>query len=330
MEKQKSNANKFRYQLTRFLAVAAALVFVVGGTVLTRDDLRPKLTVQVPAQGSYDNAGDYGMSGDVMPKMYASRAAGDAAMYETAEYDADDYAPNELVENVETPAAKIIRTASLTISTRAYEEALAQLKENCKACGGWISDISETTTGTGLRRANLTLRVPSEQLDAYLEGTGAAGRITNRSETSTDVTDQYYDTKTRLATQQALLTRLQALITDAASLSELLELENQMANTQYKIDQLTGSLQSTDQRVNYATVTIALREESAAEQITQTEVTLGERIMSALTTGWSAFVGFGEDILVFLTASLPFLALVAAAVIVIRILRKRSKKNEQK
>ena len=46
------------------------------------------------------------------------------------------------------------------------------------------------------------------------------------------------DTETRLATQRALMARLQSLVTEAASLTELLELESQIADTQYTIDRL--------------------------------------------------------------------------------------------
>ena len=85
-----------------------------------------------------------------------------------------------------------------------------------------------------------------EQLDDYFSGTSGLGRVISREESATDVTESYYDTQARLETQQALMARLQALVTDAADLSDLLTLESQIAETQYQIDRLQSSLNSTD------------------------------------------------------------------------------------
>lgn len=343
MEEKKPN--HFRRQLTRFLSVAAAAVFVIGGTALTRDDLAPRRqTTYKSAQTEYASFNPVDTSSnDSLSWASGSTRSSSASMNSMAMNSMAMASYDNVVEEMaemaydaaEAPAeeaaapAKIIRTASLTIATRDYETSLNQLKDSCKAMGGWISYASENTS-SGLRRASLTLRIPSAKLDEYLSQTGEAGRVTSRNETSNDVTDSYYDTKTRLATQQALLERLQSLITNAASLTEVLELENQIASTQYQIDRLSGSLISTDKKVDYATVDITLREEKAADVVVQTDLSLGQRLMSALETGWTTFASFCEDMVVFVVAALPFIALVVVAIVVIRVLVKRRKKNADK
>ena len=146
--------------------------------------------------------------------------------------------------------------------------------------------------------------------------------MTRREESADDVTESYYDTKARLETQQALMARLQALVTDAADLSDLLALESQIADTQYQIDSLQARLNSTDRQVDYATVNVSLKEELPSDSITDVEMTLGQRIGHALTTGWEIFTSFLGDTAVFLVAALPFLALLAMAWIIIRLVRR--------
>ena len=51
-------------------------------------------------------------------------------------------------------------------------------------------------------------------------------------------------------------------------------------------------------------------------------MTLGQRIGHALTTGWENFTSFLGDTAVFLVAALPFLALLAMAWIIIRLVRR--------
>ena len=330
-----------RKAFTRFLSIAAALVFVVGGTLLTRDSMEDSARLSKEYQalveenntlagtamtanefkaalGSYDALN--GAAPDAGATMMLTRTAmPEAAEEEAVAFDSDIPAAEE---------KKIIRTARLTIYTQTFDTSLENLRALCEADGGWIESSSESTNSrTSLRTANLTLRLPQEALDGYLAGADQLGRITSRSETATDVTASYQDTQTRLATQVALMDRLQALITESGDLSDLLALEAQIADTQYQIDALTTSLNRTDRQAAYSTVTVSLYEETAPA-ITDTTVSLGERISAALRMGWEAFTDFCQDMLVFVIAALPFIAIVVVLVIALAIIRKvrRNKK----
>lgn len=313
----------------RALSVAAALVFVLGGTILTRDSLSPRVAAQQNSTGSiygsayddavYEEASYDAGTGDVMMLTSGATSSENVAYSRSAKIAADMTAASAATEQ------KISRSASLTIGTQAYDESLAALRTLCEENGGWVSYSSESVTSGGSRRAYLTLRIPSDQLDAYLEGSGALGRVTSRDESATDLTDSYYDVKSRLETQQALMTRLQALVTDAASLSDLLALESQIAETQYNIDSLQSNLNNTDQQVDYAFVSITLKEETSAADISDSEKSLVSRIAGALETGLSVFVDFAEDVVVFLAAALPFIAIVVVVWLIARIIRKRRK-----
>lgn len=334
-----------RKAFTRFLSIAAALVFVVGGTLLTRDSMEDSARLSKEYQalveendslairamtanefkaelGSYDAL--YGTAATSAPAAGATMMLTRSAMPEAAEEEAVAF-------DSDVPAAeekKIIRTARLTIYTQTFDTSLENLRALCEADGGWIESSSESTNSrTSLRTANLTLRLPQEALDGYLAGADQLGRITSRSETATDVTASYQDTQTRLATQVALMDRLQALITESGDLSDLLALEAQIADTQYQIDALTTSLNRTDRQAAYSTVTVSLYEETAPA-ITDTTVSLSERISAALRMGWEAFTDFCQDMLVFVIAALPFIAIVVVLVIALAIIRKvrRNKK----
>ena len=315
-----------RRQWTRLLSAAAAVVFVLGGTLLTRDALSPRSAAPEDlAGGALYSA--YDDNGGGSPKLMARNAAYD----EGADYITyTDEAPAEVsgVEDAAATEQKIIRTVSLTLGTQSYEQSLDSLRSQCEATGGWVSYSSESVMSSGLRRAYLTLRIPADQLDDYLSGTSGLGRVISREESATDVTESYYDTQARLETQQALMARLQALVTDAADLSDLLALESQIADTQYQIDRLQSSLNSTDRQVSYATVDVTLREETASSDITDGEKSLGQRILSALETGLEAFLDFLSDMAVFLAAALPFILMVAVVWIVVKLIRRAIKRRK--
>lgn len=297
---------------TRILSTAAALVFVVGGTLLTKDSLSP--ATGTSPQSSYAETASYDYGTAV---GYSLRSAS-GADYDDATVVVSAPMTKEAAEQEQ----KIIRTASLTINTQSFEESLAALKQLCLDKGGWIAYEYESDSSTR-RSASLTLRIPSAELDSFLAGAGDTGRITSRSESADDVTESYYDTKARLETQQALMERLQALITDAADLSDLLALESQIADTQYQIDRLQASLNSTDRQVNYATVDVNLREDVPADSLTDPARSLTQRLLDGITTGLNACASFLGDMLVFLAAALPFIGIAGVIVIAVIIIRKR-------
>ena len=340
VEEDQMEKKTTRKSFTRFLSIAAAMVFVVGGTLLTRDELSsdalnmksaPQENGAAMYRRAYANSSTSLDDLDLGDSYFDGYAVEEAA---EAEFTMDAGAPMMMMAkgvtttSTSVPAQadkKIIRTASLTIATQTFEDSLNALKSACEGQGGWIESSSENVNSyTGLRTAYLTLRVPQDGLDAYLDSADGLGRITSKSESAQDVTASYQDTRTRLDTQLALMERLQALITESGDLSDLLALESQIADTQYQIDSLQSSLNRTDRQVSYSTVDVTLKEEKVAE-LTDTRVSFGERIVSAVTVGFEAFVEFLQDMVVFLIAALPFIAVVVIAVIVIKIIRKRRK-----
>lgn len=297
----------------RMLSTAAALVFVLVGALYAKDEMNaglraPRTEAHENSSLSFDSAG-YSLG--AAPRNASFTAYDEAVEEESA-----------------AESKKIIRTASLTIQTPAFEESLQQVRTMCEDAGGWISYLSESSGGSR-RTASMTMRVPSAQLDLFLEGLGGAGRITRRDESADDVTESYQDTQARLDTQLALMERLKALVNTAGDLSDLLALESQMADTQYQIDRLQSSLNATDRQVDYATVDLSIREELPSDTFTETERTLTQRLWDALQVGAASFLSFLEECAVFLVAALPFAGVVAVLWLVVHIIRKVAKKHKE-
>ncbi|MDD6049796.1 MAG: DUF4349 domain-containing protein [Clostridiales bacterium] len=329
MKENRTEKTPSRRSITRFLSVAAALVFVVGGTLLTKDSLNmaasrkdsaPPHDAQPFVGAAYANDYESGMASYTMDEEYDTAEATLMTAKRGAGLNEDSTALTLPTDK------KIIRTARMTIVTQGFEDSLNALKDACEAQGGWIESLSESTNSySGLRNADLTLRIPQDMLDTFLAGTDSLGRVTSRSESAQDVTASYQDIRTRLDTQLALMDRLQALITTSADLSDLLALESQIAQTQYEIDSLQSSLNSTDRQVAYSTVSVSLREERTVE-LTDTSVSFWERLTSAMQLGLEGLVEFLGDAVVFLVAALPFIAIVAIVVIIIKVIKRRKSK----
>lgn len=298
-----------------FVVAAAVLVFVIGGTALTRgnvnnsSDIAKRNATPAPQMQMYDGAGDNGIM------LSKSSAMADEAQY----------SPSQEAESSE----KIIRTASLTLKTQVFDEDLSSLKELANQYAGRVEYLSvsgDVAAGT-LRTAYITLRIPQESLDEFLAQSEGIARVTSQQESSQDVSESYYDTASRLAAQQEKMKRLLALMEMTTSVSELVEVESALSDTQYWIDYYTGQLQGYDSRVSFSSVDVTLREITVAQS---EDITLWQRIENALSDSFTAGVDFLKDMVVFLIAALPWLLVcgLAAGVVTLVVKRKKARKQQ--
>lgn len=337
-EKKMEEKSQKTVRWKTWAAVAAALVFVVGGTLASRDGLPSRRitangassyteqTLAAPSSANYRSVASGGMTNVV----YDSGA--DLYAAKESVYDLDEAAEYEQEGIEAVPAEKIIRSASFTVKTAEYDADLQKIQDLTGDMGGrveYLSSNGDASSGQ-TRSASLTLRVPAQRLDEFLTGAQGVGTITGMTQEMQDVSDSYYDTQTRLKTQQEKLARLQAMMASAEDVSDLIEIESAIADAQYFIDRYTGQLKSYDSRVEYSTVRVTVRE----TRVTETkEVSLGERIATGIGDSFREFGWFLEDMVIFLASALPWIialgAVAFAAVWIVRV-RKNKKNNNKK
>ena len=336
-QKNETNEKKTKkrpFPWMRAVGIAAAAVFALTGAIYATRELPSA----VPSAARQSETAAYGgtaafsapkaAGGNTFEANMAMDTAWDEAAYEEdSVMTADAAAGMDAGEPL--PSAydrKLIRSISVTMYSSAFEDTHAAVRAACEAAGGYISWTSENNTGSP-RRVSMTLRIPADRTDAFLnDATAAEGcRVTRREETVEDVTESYYDTASRLTSQETLLERLRSLTTEAASLTELLELESKIAETQATIDRLKASLNHTDDQVAYSTVSLTLYEEVPEKKATDPQMTFGQRLAAGLKAGLKTLGGFLQQAAVILAAMLPFAALAAVIGLIVRLVVKKRK-----
>ena len=190
-----------------------------------------------------------------------SAAAGDASAdngWAEAAMDAADTAGGADFSAVRRNA-KLILNADLSLETQDFEKSAADIEKMTAEAGGYI-ESSGTYGDTGSRSANYTLRVPQEKFEQFYAQLGENMHVVSRSRSSEDVTEQYTDIETRLATLQTKHECLLSLLEKADKMEDIISLENALADCEYEIDSLTGSKRRYDDLVGFSTFYINLRE----------------------------------------------------------------------
>lgn len=308
----------------------AALVLVVGSLWAGTLDLGGGVSSEKNAATGVEYADSASTTSYSAPNAMMVRTA-DTATYDlyVAEESGATAGGAATADSGATAATgqKLVRTVSLTLRTTAFDNDLESVQALLEGLGGYVENLYQygDVESGDTRTASLSVRVPSESLDAFLAGMEGVGRVVDRSESVTDMTVQYTDNQTRLETLYAKRERLNQLMAQAQEVSDLIELETAVADTQYEIERYETSQRDIDRRVDMSAVNVTLLEESPAQSATAEDIGLGERLGAALRASLRWLGGFLRNMLVFVTMILPVAVPVAAiAAVVWLVVRRRS------
>jgi hypothetical protein len=224
---------------------------------------------------------------------------------------------------------KLIYTAELDMETTDFDTAAAGLETLVETLGGYMEYSSVSNGGDGYRYASYTVRIPAEKFRTFLKQAGELCQITYQSSGAEDVSEYYYDTAGRLETQKTKLERLQSLLSKADKMEDIISLESAISETEEQIESLSGELSHYDAQVDYATVTVSMNEVYRLSGTTEPANGFSQRVGSALSSGWNAFVSFLQNIVVALAYGWMWL-LLAAVVVAFVLWRTRNSRRERK
>lgn len=326
------------------IAAALCLTLAVGtllGGTFRATSSAPKtslMNMAATADTSWDSAGgvesyaetEEAVEAPAAPPPNAAMAMDAGAA--TANTATADGASADGARSAETPeyGLKIIREARIEMQTENYSEDMAALEELVTSMGGFITSREEwgseqsAETGENPRTLSLTLRIPSDQLDAFVEQAKQVGIVTASSISETDVTDQYTDTDRRLQAYQKQYDRVLEMMDQATTVEELIQIESELSRLEMEIESCQGTLNYWDARVNYSTVYIYVDE---VRRAISANPSLGERMRTALANSWDDFTQGCQDLVVNLYAAIPYIVvwivvLAAAGGIAVLIVRK--------
>ena len=219
---------------------------------------------------------------------------------------------------------KLIRTAQMNLETTDFEKAVQGLTDLTEQMGGYFESSSVGKRSNG-RWADYTVRVPAAKYQAFLDQAGELCHETWRDTQQEDISERYYDTQGRLKTQQIKLERLQALLAKAENMEDIITIESAISETEQQIDDLSGTLQHYDAKVDYATVYVNLREVGRLSNVEEPATGFGAQLAAAFSSGWKHFVSGVQDLVIGLAYG--WMWVLAAVVLVVLAVRKLKKKK---
>ena len=233
-------------------------------------------------------------------KMDIDMAPGDAMTddYISKEETATDAAGSSLPEN-----RKLIQTVNMDVETENLDTVLAQLDSRIAELGGYIENShiqnGSAYSGRRYRTANITIRIPAQHLNVFIDRVADISNIVSSQKTVEDVTLSYIATESRMKALQTEETRLLELLARAETLDDLLTVETRLTDVRTELEQVTSALRVFDNQVDYATIRLSIDEVKEFTEVTEPE-TVWQRISTGFMESLKGVGGFLEDLFVFL------------------------------
>ena len=266
---------------------------------------------------------------------YKNEAAMDMAVAETWAPEAPAGSTLTSVSDSVTQEAstnqKLIKRVEIEAETEDLEVLMPQLMAEISNLKGYV-ESQEVYNGSSYssyryRNAQLTIRVPAENLDKLVAQVKGVSNVVIYNESVEDVTLTYVDMESRIKALETERDRLLELMEKAETMSDLLEIEARLTQVRGNLESINSQLKVLQNQVSYATVQLYIEQVKVYTEVE--EQTVWQRIASGFTKNlkdmWKEII----DSFVWVVTYSPQLLLWAGIItVVVLIIRRCTRKKK--
>lgn len=238
--------------------------------------------------------------------------------------EADPASLNTNAVDAQGPAAgrSFVSTGTVTVRTSDVAGTKPRAIAAAEHAGGAL--FGDQSTFGDKARSVLTLKVPPAKFRSFLDELAALGTLSSQEVKTDDVTEKVIDLDARVTAAEASLVRTQALIDRSGNLTELANLEKEVARRAGDLESLRGQQRTLRDRVDLATVTLTLEGEG---QVTPAVAEQQAKGLPGFGDGFSGGMRAATTVLTLVAATLgalvPFAPLVALVALLVWFTRRR-------
>ncbi|MCY4578763.1 MAG: DUF4349 domain-containing protein [Chloroflexi bacterium] len=149
----------------------------------------------------------------------------------------------------------IVRTVQLALEVNDVAASIEEISQSVQRDGGWVVSTDRSSNHFGF----ISVRVPAAKLDDTLKWMRQVGvDVQSEASTSTDVTDEYYDLRSRVTSLQATEEALIKLLDRAQDVEDALEVQRELARLQVEIESHLGRIKLLEETAAFSLVNISL------------------------------------------------------------------------
>ncbi len=232
--------------------------------------------------------------------------------------------------NTPTDGRQITFSSHVYMETSEFESSQQTLTELLQKHNAYIDYTDIYSDVRDSRNAYYSIKVPAASYSDFLADLNDVGQILNLSEQSEDLTSQVIDVEARLESLERQEARLLALLDETGELSDLILIQDQLAQVQYEIESYLGQQRALQGLISYSTISIDIAEVKQLSDVPQ-EDTYFSQLASTFQDSLYFTVEFFQDLSLMLIRLMPlWILMLAVLIIVFIIVRVNRKKRKNK
>ena len=230
---------------------------------------------------------------------------------------------------------KLIQNLYLTIEVDEVEVSYEKILNKALSLGGYEFSRDYSKSGD-YHSLHAVLKVPAKELQTFSKDMELIGNILNNQLTSEDISESYYDAKTRLTNMEKTLEKYYEFLEQATTLEEQLSITKQIDELTYQIEALKGRISKWDNQVDYATVSIRIYEYDdpsiKKEEIQWNSLSLDDMwyLIKSGFMGVTSFVVSALQWILIILASTSVITVPVLILVLSLVARARKKKKAKK
>jgi hypothetical protein len=213
----------------------------------------------------------------------------------------------------------IIYTGTIRIEPDDVNAAADAAIAAARTAGGDVGGDNRNSSGDRAE-ATVTLRVPSAKFTDVMNALSKLGREVGREVKTEDVTEQVVDVQSRVATAQASVDRVRALLARATTLAEIVSLESEVAKREAELESLKARLNKLTSLTALSTITASFTRNGPVEEDDDPAET---GFVAGLKGGWDSFTASLNVLLTVLGALLPWFVALGLPLFAVVVLLRR-------
>ena len=204
------------------------------------------------------------------------------------------------------PSKRIIHHATLALRADDFSKAEKRIVALVRESKGYVAEFREHRHEGKRTSGNWITRVPAERFEVFLDQLESEFVVENKQVDSREVTEEFVDLKSRLASKQRVEERVAELLEKkAGEVRDVIAIETELGRVREEVERIEGRLRYLADRTEMTTVTISLRETQRYEA---EPTTLAGRVTLAFNESLAGLILFGEAILLIVVVCSPWAA----------------------
>lgn len=187
-----------------------------------------------------------------MMKMSSANVSGSAS-YSDSVYAADEALGSEESGVPSVLEKKLIKTGNVSVVVENLSDSIAYIESWTESFSGYVASSSASE-----RDAYFSLKIPASRFEEAMNSAGTIGKVTSHSVNTEDVSEQFYDLKSRIENKKIMKEKLESYLKNASDIKDLLQIERELNSVVSEIDSMEGRMRRLSNQIDYSTLSVRI------------------------------------------------------------------------